>query len=31
VRAFFDKHLRHRGGRLLNGPSARYPEMRFLP
>ncbi|MFI5496328.1 alpha/beta hydrolase family protein [Actinoplanes sp. NPDC051859] len=31
VRAFFDKHLRHRGGRLLAGPSARYPEMRFLP
>ncbi|WP_329101307.1 hydrolase [Micromonospora sp. NBC_01699] len=31
VRAFFDKHLRHRDGRLLAGPSARYPEMRFLP
>lgn len=31
VRAFFDRHLRHRPGRLLDGPSARYPEMRFLP
>lgn len=31
VRAFFDKHLRHGDGRLLAGPSARYPEMRFLP
>ncbi|MFC8077434.1 alpha/beta hydrolase family protein [Streptomyces sp. NPDC057307] len=31
VRAFFDRHLGHRGGRLLAGPSARFPEMRFLP
>ncbi|MFG1607675.1 alpha/beta hydrolase family protein [Actinoplanes sp. NPDC049265] len=31
LRAFFDRHLRHRPGRLLDGPSARYPEMRFLP
>jgi predicted dienelactone hydrolase len=31
VRAFFDQHLRHRGGRLLAGPSKRYPEMRFRP
>jgi hypothetical protein len=31
VRAFFDRHLRERPGRLLDGPSARFPEMRFLP
>lgn len=31
VRAFFDRHLRHTGGRLLDGPSARYPEVRFRP
>lgn len=31
VRAFFDRHLWHSGGRLLDGPSGRYPEMRFLP
>ncbi|MET0419265.1 MAG: hydrolase [Actinoplanes sp.] len=31
LRAFFDRHLRHRDGRLLDGPSARYPEMLFLP
>jgi hypothetical protein len=31
VRAFFDKHLCHRDGRLLAGPSDRYPEMPFLP
>lgn len=31
VRAFFDRHLRHTGGRLLDGPSGRYPELRFLP
>ena len=31
VGAFFDRQLRHRGGRLLAGPSAGYPEMRFLP
>ncbi len=31
VRAFFERHLRHGDGRLLSGPSPRYPEMRFLP
>ena len=31
LRAFFDRHLRHRDGRLLDGPSARYPEIRFRP
>ncbi|MBM2618316.1 hydrolase [Actinoplanes sp. LDG1-06] len=31
VLAFFDRHLRHGDGRLLAAPSARYPEMRFLP
>ncbi|MEV6298965.1 hydrolase [Actinoplanes sp. NPDC051861] len=31
VRAFFDRHLRHRDGRLLDRPSARFPEMRLLP
>jgi predicted dienelactone hydrolase len=31
VLAFFDRYLRHRGGWLLAGPSARYPEMRFVP
>ncbi|MGC0419015.1 alpha/beta hydrolase family protein [Embleya sp. AB8] len=29
-RAFFDLHLRHEG-RLLAGPSPRFPEVRFLP
>lgn len=29
--AFFDRHLRHRSARLLDGPSRRYPEIRFLP
>lgn len=24
--AFFDRHLRHRSARLLDGPSRRYPE-----
>ncbi|MFI9805750.1 alpha/beta hydrolase family protein [Streptomyces sp. NPDC052301] len=28
--AFFDLHLRHRGGHLLEGPSAAYPEVKFL-
>jgi predicted dienelactone hydrolase len=28
--AWFDRHLRHRGGALLAGPSDRYPEMRFV-
>lgn len=28
--AFFDLHLRHRG-HLLDGPSARFPEVQFLP
>ncbi|MFD1374490.1 alpha/beta hydrolase family protein [Actinoplanes sichuanensis] len=31
VRAFFDRHLRHRGGALLNGPSPLYPEIIFHP
>ncbi|HYN96138.1 MAG TPA: hydrolase, partial [Pilimelia sp.] len=31
VQAFFDRYLRHGGGRLLAAPSPRYPEMRFLP
>ncbi len=31
LRAFLDRHLRHRDGRLLAGPSARYPEVLFLP
>ncbi|RAO13969.1 1-alkyl-2-acetylglycerophosphocholine esterase [Micromonospora noduli] len=29
--AFFDLHLRHRGGHLLNGPSRSFPEVRFIP
>ena len=29
--AFFDRHLRHRPAPLLDGPSRRYPEIRFLP
>ncbi|WBP86092.1 alpha/beta hydrolase family protein [Kitasatospora cathayae] len=29
--AFFDLHLRHRRGSLLDGPSPRFPEVRFLP
>jgi predicted dienelactone hydrolase len=29
--AYFDRYLRDRPSRLLNGPSTRYPEMRFLP
>jgi predicted dienelactone hydrolase len=28
--AFFDRYLRHRGGGLLDRPSARYPEMSFV-
>ncbi|MCE6996065.1 lipase [Saccharothrix sp. S26] len=28
--AFFDQHLRHRPRHLLDGPSDRYPEVRFL-
>ncbi|ATL32514.1 alpha/beta hydrolase family protein [Streptomyces formicae] len=28
--AFFDLHLRHRRGRLLEGPSRRFPEVAFL-
>ncbi|WP_283844082.1 hypothetical protein [Streptomyces barringtoniae] len=30
-RAFFDLHLRHRRGCLLDGPSAAFPEVSFLP
>lgn len=30
LRAFFDRYLAHRGGRLLAGPSPRYPEMAFV-
>ncbi|MFD8708412.1 acetylhydrolase [Kitasatospora sp. NPDC059648] len=29
--AFFDLHLRHRRGSLLDGPSPKFPEVRFLP
>ncbi|OXY93343.1 acetylhydrolase [Streptomyces diastatochromogenes] len=29
--AFFDLHLRHRRERLLDGPSAAFPEVKFLP
>ena len=29
--AFFNTHLRHRHGHLLDHPSARFPEMRFVP
>ncbi|KJS57346.1 acetylhydrolase [Streptomyces rubellomurinus subsp. indigoferus] len=29
--AFFDLHLRHRRGHLLDGPSRAFPEVRFLP
>ncbi|WP_433374843.1 alpha/beta hydrolase family protein [Actinoplanes sp. CA-142083] len=29
--AFFDQHLRHRGGHLLDGPSRAFPEVRYLP
>ncbi|MGW4946098.1 alpha/beta hydrolase family protein [Actinoplanes sp. NPDC004185] len=29
--AFFDRHLRHRRGHLLDGPSRAFPEVRFLP
>ena len=28
--AFFDRHLRHRGERLLDGPSPAFPEVRFI-
>ncbi|MEV0371067.1 hydrolase [Streptomyces sp. NPDC050636] len=31
VSAFFDRWLRGRDGGLLDGPSARYPEVRFVP
>jgi dienelactone hydrolase len=31
VTAFFDQHLRHRPGHLLDGPSPRFPEMVFVP
>lgn len=29
-RAFFDLHLRHRPGRLLDGPSPAFPEVKFI-
>ncbi|MEY9949879.1 alpha/beta hydrolase family protein [Kitasatospora sp. GAS1066B] len=29
--AFFDEHLRHRPGRLLDGPSPAFPAVTFLP
>ena len=28
--AYFDQELRHRGSRLLEGPSPRYPEVQFV-
>jgi dienelactone hydrolase len=31
VNAYFDRYLRHHDSHLLNGPSARYPEIRFTP
>ena len=31
VAAFFDRWLRHRESRLLDRPSPRYPEMKFVP
>lgn len=31
LREFFDLHLLGRGGRLLSGPSPRYPEIAFVP
>jgi predicted dienelactone hydrolase len=31
VAAFFDLHLQHHDDRLLCGPSARYPEVQFIP
>ena len=31
VNAYFDRYLRHHNSQLLNGPSARYPEIRFAP
>ncbi len=31
LRAFFDLHLRHRDGRLLDGPSPRFPDIQFEP
>ncbi|GIE77124.1 hypothetical protein Aph02nite_30740 [Actinoplanes philippinensis] len=31
LRAFFDRHLRHRGGGLLDRPSPRYPEVTVKP
>ncbi|MFE3150720.1 alpha/beta hydrolase family protein [Streptomyces sp. NPDC059218] len=30
LRAYFDLHLRHQPARILDGPSAHYPEMRFI-
>lgn len=29
--AFFDLHLRNRGGTLLDGPSPAFPAVKFLP
>ena len=29
--AFFDRHLRHRPGHLLDGPSPAFPDVRFIP
>lgn len=29
--AFFDRHLRHRRSPLLDGPSPKFPEVKFLP
>jgi dienelactone hydrolase len=31
IGAYFDRYLRHRDSPLLNGPSPRYPEVRFAP
>ncbi|MEU5538425.1 hypothetical protein [Streptomyces sp. NPDC020362] len=29
--AFFDQHLRHHRKHLLDGPSAAFPEVKFIP
>ncbi|MFG2003905.1 hypothetical protein ACGFNU_32590 [Spirillospora sp. NPDC048911] len=31
VNAYFDQYLRHRHSALLDGPSSRYPEVKFTP
>jgi hypothetical protein len=31
LRAFFDRHLHHGNGHLLDGPSPRFPDIELLP